>query len=143
VAPSAIPDEALNAFGISRAQANHLAIDLVEEAVGERPVYASGGKPVGVSAAEWQEVIGSLGRLSEYGVGFGPVRLNAEGADGIDAATAEAIHNTAAPIELLGRPGGGGARAIVQALKAPKAEGKAGAAAKEAKPEKKKKKQKK
>lgn len=139
VAPSAIPDEALSAFGISRAQANHLAIKLVGEAVGDRPVYPAGGKAVGASAAEWAEVTTALGKLGEYAPGFGPVRLDGNGLGTLDPATAEAIQHCAAPIEVLGQPGGGGARSLAAALKAPKAESK-GAPAKEAKPEKKKKK---
>jgi hypothetical protein len=135
VAPSAIPDAALEAFGISRGQANTLAIDLVEEAVGERPVYAAAGQAVGASPAEWAEVATAFAKFSDYTKGMGPVRLNAEGLGQLDPATAEAIRNCPAPIEVIGRPSAGGAKSLAAALKAqpdtksraeaqPKAEGK-------------------
>ncbi len=104
VAPSAIPDEVLRRFGISRAAADHHAMAIVAKAAGSTPVYPASVSSLHAAAEAWREAAGAAAQLMKYGSVLGPVRLEAGSAEMLGEAAVSAMRAWPGPIEVLGVP---------------------------------------
>lgn len=119
-APSAVPDPVLESWNLTRTEANHLALNLLEEATGERPVYPASAGALRAARADWLEAASALGRLADYGAGLGPIRLDTRGLGGVDSETVSAMRLWRGPIEVSGRPDGGGVKALAALFQLPR-----------------------
>lgn len=104
VAPSAIPDEVLEKFNVTRAQADLFALQLVTEAADGLPVLPSPSMSLRDELDVWERAAGSTAVLQAYGVVAGPLRLNAQDVHDVSPALAAAIGNYNGPVEIVGMP---------------------------------------
>jgi len=125
VAPSTIPDPVLESWGVTRTEAYRLGLDLVENALGERPVYPASAGSVKATRADWLEAASALGRLGSYGAGLAPLRLDAAGLGDVDGETVGAMRLWRGPIEVQGRADGGAAKALSRVFQLPRIDGNA------------------
>lgn len=104
IRPSAIPDEVLRHFNMTRVQADTLAFAVMREAADGLPVLPSVAVTLKADLEQWLDAAASSSRLAEYGVAPGPVRLNVDGLSEIDDDLVTAMAFFCGPIELVGRP---------------------------------------
>ncbi len=102
VKPSAIPDEVLSHFKITRVEADTHAFAIMAEAAGELPVLPSSNLTLGQDLAAWQEAADGTAWLREYQISAGPIRVDAGAMQPPSAELSEAIRRFAGPIEIVG-----------------------------------------
>jgi hypothetical protein len=106
VAPSAIPDAALLAIGVSRNEADDLAFDIAASAAGSLPVVPAPAATLGNEVDAWLEADAPTSRLRTHNVAVGPVRVDVaklgDPSDGLQMA----IAMYPGPLELVGMPSG-------------------------------------
>lgn len=102
VPPSAIPDEVLVQFNLTRQEADVLAFKLVVEAAGVLPVMPSPALTIGDDSAQWRQAAESTRYLREYGVLAGPVRLDAGDVKRWSDDLSAAILAFDGPVEIVG-----------------------------------------
>jgi hypothetical protein len=120
VAPTTMPDAVLESFNITRIESYELALKLVEQATGEMPVYPASSGSLKPTRADWLEAASALGRMSEYTIGFAPQRLDAGSIGDLDLETLGAMRLWKGPIEVVGRPQGGGTKALARLMQMPR-----------------------
>lgn len=125
VAPSTIPDPVLESWGVTRTEAYRLGLGLVEDALGDRPVYPASAGALKATRAEWLEAASAVGRLGSYGAGLAPLRLDARGVGEVDGETVGAMRLWRGPIEVQGRAEGGAAKALSRVFQLPRLDGNA------------------
>jgi hypothetical protein len=104
VAPSQIPNEALAAIGLSRAEADALACDIATAAAGDRAVLPAPLATLGNDLNAWLEADAATARLSLHDVAVGPVRIDAAQLGDPSDGLAMAIAMYPGSIELVGTP---------------------------------------
>jgi len=116
VPPSNIPDEALKKFNLTRAQAAVLAMQVMQEAAEGRPVAASSACALPATLDAWLEAAAATGRMTEFGVSPGAVRLVSTDGTSVEDALAAALVLFSSPIECTGKPSKGILKALSQAV---------------------------
>lgn len=104
IEPSRIPTEVLKTFNLTRAQADHLAFEVAQEAAGAVPVVPTPADTLGLSLADWEEADAASRRLMEYRLPIGPVRLELRGNEELTPELVEAIKEYSGAIEVVGHP---------------------------------------
>ncbi len=107
VTPSAIPDEQLAAFGVSRQEANRRAMACFAEAGGGIPVFPSAEATLSGTLEPWLEAAASAGWMLESGITPAPVRLVLDGGVPISDDVVAAMRLWPAAIEAVGPPAPG------------------------------------
>jgi hypothetical protein len=105
VPASHIPNDILVQFGLTRARANAIALEIVAEAVGNVPVFPGSVAALSADAREWTEAVAATRSLTAYDTPMGPVRFDAGAASRLPGETISAVSTCAAPVEFLGIPG--------------------------------------
>jgi len=116
VPPSNIPDEALRRFNLTRAQAAALAMQIMQEAAEGHPVAASSACALPAALDAWLEAAAATGRMTEFGVSPGAVRLVSSDGTPVEDALAAALVLFSSPIECTGKPSQGVIKALSQAV---------------------------
>ena len=116
VAPPTIPVEALKSFGLSQAQAENWAFQVVEEAVGDAPVFPACATTLTPNYENWLEAACENARMLHYGVTTGPVRLDASSVKHLAPETLAAMRLWRGPVEIIGTPSTAGRRIFDQLL---------------------------
>ncbi len=103
---SHIPDEVLQAFNMTRGQADTLAFDVANDAVAGANVAVLPTSEAHLSLArdEWLAAAGAVARLGEYDIGTAAVQLRIGGDASLDAETTLAMRFWRGPIEFVGAP---------------------------------------
>lgn len=70
---SAIPDDVLAGFNLTRAEAQHLAYKALHKAADPLPVYPSSVSSVGVDLNQWLDAGSAVARMAVYGMTPGPL----------------------------------------------------------------------
>jgi hypothetical protein len=104
VQPSAIPDEVLKQFNMTRAQADGLALEVMVEAAGGKPALPSASCTLKAEWEPWLEAAASSGRMAEFGLIPGPVRLDVTAVSSLDDHLLAAMTLFQGPIEFVGKP---------------------------------------
>lgn len=112
VAPSRVPDAVLERFGMTRAEAEHLAMAAAVAGAGDAPVFPSAAATLDTAPGSWREVELVSFDFGKYDITIGPVRVEADGLDQVDPAVLRAMANWAGPIEILGAPRQGARTAL-------------------------------
>jgi len=120
VAPSAIPDAVLGEFGMTRAQADHLAMVSVAAAAPGVPVFPAATTVLAAERDAWLDAASAIGRLAEFGAVPAPVRLNTSGLSQVDAELSGALRLWGGAVELLGQPKAGIRAHLVRILSGPR-----------------------
>jgi hypothetical protein len=118
--PTTRPDAVLASFNLTRIESYELALKLVEQATGDMPVYPASSGSLNPTRADWLEAASALGRMSEYTIGFAPQRLDASSIGNLDLETLGAMRLWKGPIEVVGRPQGGGTKALARLMQMPR-----------------------
>lgn len=100
IQPSAIPDEVLKAFNMTRAQADTLAFDVMRQAVPAKPILPTTAGALKPDATLWNEAVSVVAEMDKYNVGVGPVQLGAADKPW-DKEAAAAAAAYPGPLELL------------------------------------------
>lgn len=104
VAPSAITDEVLRRFNLTRAQADSAAFELAAAAARGLPVLPSSSLVLGGERAPWEEAAEATSWFEAYGLTAGPVQFKVDGLKRMPVELVEAVRAFAGPLELLGEP---------------------------------------
>lgn len=104
VSKSAIPAEVLQAFNMTRVQADALALEVMAEAAGNMPVFPSAATTLTDNLEDWLEAAGCTSRLWEYQVAAGPVRFDTSGIRELSEELRTVMAFFGGPIELFGLP---------------------------------------
>ncbi len=103
-APTAMPDEALERFNITRVQADRAGLRLAAEVWGAENVVPAPQGGTGPDAETWAG-LARVGRwFDEYDVPMGPVRLLLDESSEVPAPVLADIDAWGSPIEFSGRP---------------------------------------
>ena len=103
VAESAVPEAALESFGLSRAAADGLALQAVAAAAGALPVFPAATATLDANDARLLSDQQLLAQFGVYKSPFGPVRLSFSGG-ALSQGTLDALKSWPGPIEVLGAP---------------------------------------
>ncbi|MCX5758674.1 MAG: hypothetical protein NTU83_09255, partial [Candidatus Hydrogenedentes bacterium] len=114
VPPSNIPDEALRHFNLTRAQADVLAMQTMQEAAEGRPTAATSACALNADLKGWLEAAAATGRMAEFGVSPGPVRFAVNDGASVDNALLAVLTMFSSPIEYSGKPSADVAKAVSQ-----------------------------
>ncbi len=114
VPPSNIPDEALKQFNLTRAQADVLAMQTMQEAAETRPVAATPACALDADLNAWLEAAAATARMAEFGVSPGPVRFAINDDASVDNALLAMLTIFSSPIEYTGKPSADIAKAVSQ-----------------------------
>ncbi len=101
---SALPDEVLRAFNMTRTQADALAHEVMAEAAGKLPVFPSSATTIKDGLDDWLEASGCTSRLWEYRIAAGPVRFDVSGVRKLSDEVCTVMAFFGGPIELVGAP---------------------------------------
>lgn len=104
VARSGIPDSVLDEMNISRAVADVVAFELMEEAAGVLPVMPTADLFLGNDEEEWTKLTKSTRANREFQVRTGPTRLTVDGIESLDPGVLDALESSVGPIEIVGSP---------------------------------------
>ncbi len=106
VEASHIPDEVLAAFGLTRAQADALAFQAANNAIGERDatVLPTAGSQLSLGRDEWLEAASAVCRLTDFGVMPAPIRLRCDANLAPDKETLHALGFWRGAVEFVGAP---------------------------------------
>jgi hypothetical protein len=104
VAPSAMPDDVLQKFNVTRAQVDLFALQSLAEAVSDRPVVPSPALSIGGELVRWREAINSTEALQAYGSSSGPVQVDTDKISTVSKDLATAIEEYDGPVEVTGTP---------------------------------------
>ena len=105
VAASAVPDDVLKGFNMTRTMAQTLALEAVAEANGGKPVYpASVSTALKAEEAAWSEAVAATGHMAYYGISIAPVRFAATDVSSVDDNVLKAMALFTGPIEIVGKP---------------------------------------
>jgi hypothetical protein len=106
IEPSGIPTDILERFGLTRAEAERLAFEIVSK-ISRLPVFPATAATLDKKAAAWNEANDSVNFLTPYYAIPGPVRLEMDGATELSPAAATAMAAWPGPIEVMGIPKAG------------------------------------
>jgi len=123
LAPSAIPDEVLRHFGMTRMQADALAFRAMRDVAGDMPVLAGSATKLRAEPALWLEAAGACGALGINQVSIGAVGFDPVGARRVDEDLALALWLFSGPIECSGNPEKGFVTELASALRSPRIPG--------------------
>jgi len=101
VQPSDIPDEVLKAFNMTRAQADTLAFNVLQQAISGKPILPTTAGALKADAALWNEAVAAMAEMDKVGVGVGPIQLGTAEKSWDDTAAAAAAAYPG-PLEILG-----------------------------------------
>ena len=101
---SHIPDEILVRFALTRVQADAIALEIVAEAVGNRPVLPGSAASLRADGRGWSEAAAATTSFRAFEVPMGPVRFDARVAAPLPDETVSGMAAFAGPIEFLGIP---------------------------------------
>ncbi len=104
VVPSAIPDDILLKFNITRAQADLFALQALTDAAGGRAVMPSPALGLGPELAKWREAVSSTAVAQTYGAASGPLQVNTEDMSSVSKDLATAMKDYPGPLEITGTP---------------------------------------
>jgi hypothetical protein len=123
VYPSHIPDTVLRHFNLTRAQADDAAFDIVDEAVGDAPVFASSATTLRGGFEPWLEAAAATNVAATYGAAVAPVRLDAPRVEALDDDAVAAMRLFRGPIEFVGAPSAKIQRRLASLLAKPRMRG--------------------
>ncbi|MCK5860879.1 MAG: hypothetical protein KAH38_00240, partial [Candidatus Hydrogenedentes bacterium] len=103
---SQIPDEILQTFKITRAQADTLVFDIAGEAIKNSSValFPAAKAHINLLRDEWLEAAGAVSRMAKFNTVTSPVRMRINENSSIDEETLLALSFWRGPIEFLGAP---------------------------------------
>jgi len=105
VMPStAMPDEVLKKFNVTRAQANLIGFQALAESAGNLPVVPAPSLTLGSELAAWRAAVDAMAPFAEYGVASGPLQMQTEGMSSVSTDLAAAIKAFSGPVEITGTP---------------------------------------
>ncbi len=104
VTHSMIPDVALHEFGLSRVEADNLAMMAVQQGAPRAAVLPASAGKLGLQRDAWLEAAASVSRMARFGANPGPVTISTDGLAKLDNETAVAISLWPGPVEILGTP---------------------------------------
>lgn len=104
VGHSAMPDDVLQKFNVTRAQVDLFAFQALSEAVRDRPVLPSPALSIGGELVRWREAINSTAALQAYGASSGPVSVDTDKISTVSRDLATAIEDYDGPVEVTGTP---------------------------------------
>lgn len=104
VQPSLVPGKVLRHFGLTRAQADSAALEIVRKAAEGLPVFPSHALTLRNDVQRWREAADATGWLVEYGVVLGPVRFDVAGLAQVGDELGQAVSRFNGPIEFIGQP---------------------------------------
>jgi hypothetical protein len=114
LAPSAIPDEVLAQFGMTRAQADRLAFEAAVAGSKNLPVYPAAATTMTADRDLWLEAASDVCRMAVYDILVGPVRLDASSLEALPKETLLAMRLWPGPIEVTGTPKSAGKGGLAQ-----------------------------
>ncbi|GMW01784.1 MAG: hypothetical protein AMXMBFR84_29210 [Candidatus Hydrogenedentota bacterium] len=103
VRPTAMPDEVLKTFQLTRTQADALAYAIMAEAAGDAPVYRTALGHLGTNVDQWLQAAICSSRLDEYDAIAGPVRFDG-GGQNVSPEVLFGMVLFGGPIEFAGSP---------------------------------------
>lgn len=115
-APSAIPDAVLQQFGLSRGEANRLALEAIGEILPDTNLYPPSITQSVANRDTWLRAAASVARLSSYGVAVGPLRLDTNGIAKLDQEKMNALRLWPGPLELVGKAKSSGRSSIGETM---------------------------
>ncbi|MDQ1257566.1 MAG: hypothetical protein QG656_2172, partial [Candidatus Hydrogenedentes bacterium] len=101
---SAIPDEVLQHFGMTRNQADWIAFEAGRSVAGKVAVLPSPSVTLGGDWGAWLEAANGAGAMDACQLYVGPVRLDAKGLAACDENLSAALRLFNGPIEVVGEP---------------------------------------
>ena len=115
-APSAIPDDALREYGLTRREANRLGLELATRAAGNIPVLPAPAATRSAEQGQWFEAARLGNEMVEYALLPAPVRINADTVANVTPETGVAMRMWPGSVELLGSPKGDAGRMLGESL---------------------------
>jgi len=109
-APSAIPDSALQEYGLTRIEADRRGLELLSAAAANLPVLPAPAATLPAQLDPWLAASACGCSMAQYSVYPAPLRLDAEGLPGFGVTLAAAMRFWPGAIELLGAPSANGLR---------------------------------
>lgn len=120
VPPSAIPDEVLSHFRMTRMQADMMALVVTAEAAGAIPVLPSSAMSLTAVRDLWLKAAGTASRMAEHRVYPAPLRLDLTGLTELDQETSAALRLWPGPVEVVGAPGDRAREGLAQCFRLPR-----------------------
>lgn len=108
--PSAIPDDTLQAYGLTRIEADRRGFELLSAAAANLPALPAPAATLPAQLDPWLEASAGGCSMAQYSIYPAPLRLDAEGLQGFDVTLAAAMRFWPGSIELLGAPSANGLR---------------------------------
>ncbi len=106
VEKSLVPDEILRGFGMTRAQADTLALDVANAATDGAPIAVLPASTTRLALArdDWLEAAAAVSRMAEYDIAPAAIQVRAGGDTPMDEETMVALRFWHGPIEFIGAP---------------------------------------
>jgi len=104
VGATAMPDDVLQKFNATRAQANLTAFQALAEAVGDHPVVPAPSLTLGSELAQWRAAVEAMAPFAQYGVASGPLQIETDKLSAVSGDLAAAIKAYSGPLQITGMP---------------------------------------
>ena len=116
-ASSGIPEEVLQQFGLSRGQANRLALEAIGEALPDTSLYPPSSITKGIAGRDsWLSASASVARLAKYGVAVGPLQLDTTSMVELGKENLDALRLWPGPLEITGKAKNSDRKAIGETI---------------------------
>jgi len=115
---SDMPDTVLSQFGLTRGQADKMALDILRDNGGDRPILAASTATLNADTRAWEAAAQSVAGVQAYGLSPGAVRIDMAEVKDISDELVQAMAAYEGPIEIVGRPVGKAKRQLAEVVMA-------------------------